>query len=73
MSFICYPILISKVEGEEVPSPESVISELLNTCEIAVNVITDKESAEFKVFQKQFKVDIEYIIVTIKYLTKFNA
>jgi len=77
MSFTCYPIIITKVEGKATPSSNFVINNLLEDSQIPLNIITDKESNIFKdikeTFNKSFNAEIEYIIVVIKYLKEFKA
>lgn len=75
MSFTCYPIIITKVEGKELPSPKEVIDNLLYNSEIAINVLTDKNSKLFKeiVEYNELNIEVEYIIVVLKYLKEFNA
>lgn len=74
MSFTCYPIILSKVEGKEFPSINSVLSDILDTGEIPLRVITDIDDEIFKEIQSQIQeYKIECIIMVVKYLTKFSA
>ena len=75
-NFVCYPVMIIKVEGKPFPSPKEVISSLLNTSEIVINIIFDKENETFKSVESLKSKDvpeIEYILVVIKYLKEFKA
>lgn len=74
MSFTCYPIIISKVEGKEFPSANSVMNDILDSGEIPIKVIVDKNNEFFKEIQSQMTdFQIEYIIMVVKYSNKFSA
>lgn len=73
MSFTCYPIIITKVEDKPLPSINSILSDILETSCIPIRVISDKNDLVFKDIQKGVDFEVQYIIVTIKYLKEFST
>lgn len=74
MSFVCYPVIISRSEGKEIPTPYQITDSMLDNSEIAIKIISDKENEFFKEVQETFKdITVEYIVVVVKYLNNFRA
>ena len=73
IDFMCYPLLISKVEGQELLSPKDAVKSLLDSGEIPLKVIEDKNHPQFIELQSSFNrhnqnsIVIEYVIIVLRY------
>ena len=75
MSFTCYPIIITEVVGQPVPSIESIIADLVDNSEIPIRIITNTNDNLFTEVKKTYgiKDKIHYIIVVVQYINMFNT
>lgn len=72
LNFVSSPLLI--INDKNLPSLESILDSLYNDLEIPIKVITNVNDSVFQQLNiPNPNLNIAYIIITIKYLQKFEA
>lgn len=72
LNFVSSPLLI--INDKNLPSLESILDSLYNDLEIPIRVITNVNDSVFQQLNiPNPNLKIAYIIITIKYLQKFEA
>lgn len=72
LNFVSSPLLI--INDKNLPSLESILDSLYNDLEIPIRVITNVNDSVFQQLNiPNPNLNIAYIIITIKYLQKFEA
>ena len=72
LNFVSSPLLI--INDKNLPPLESILDSLYNDLEIPITVITNVNDSVFQQLNiPNPNLNIAYIIITIKYLQKFEA
>lgn len=72
LNFVSSPLLI--INDKNLPPLESILDSLYNDLEIPIRVITNVNDSVFQQLNiPNPNLNIAYIIITIKYLQKFEA